>query len=229
MQTGATPGRMTDSYHHGDLREALLDAALALEPGHGPLGVSLREAAGHVGVTHPAAYHYFASKEGLLVAVAERGFSRLITALDLELARAPDAFFAIFMLGTAYVRFAFRAQSEFRFMYGTSPASAGPLAERHTAVLERFERAVRRAQEGGLIRPRQSERWAAMFWSAAHGLATLAIAGALNGAPRSRTARRTASQRERRTLDLARAAMVGLIFGIKAPDSTWVPRPGKRV
>jgi AcrR family transcriptional regulator len=220
---------MTDSYHHGDLREALLDAALALEPGHGPMGVSLREAAGKVGVTHPAAYHHFASKEALLFAVAHRGFARLITALDLELARAPDAFFSIIMLGAAYVRFAFRAQSEFRFMYGTSPASAGPLTELHTAVLERFGRAVRQAQEGDLIRPRRSERWAAMFWSTAHGLATLTIAGALDGAPRSKPARRTVSQRERRTLDLVRAAMVALIFGMKPPDSTWAPRPGKGV
>ncbi|HVT38348.1 MAG TPA: TetR-like C-terminal domain-containing protein, partial [Gemmatimonadaceae bacterium] len=167
------------------------------------------------------------SKEALLLAVAERGFARLIAALDHEMARAPDAFFAIFMLGAAYGRFAIRAPSEFRFMYGTSPASAGPLAELHTAVLERFERAVRQAQAGDLIRPRQSERWAAMFWSTAHGLATLTIAGALDGAPRSRPARRTASQRERRTLDLVRAAMAGLIFGMKPPHSTWASRPGK--
>ncbi|MDE3128941.1 MAG: helix-turn-helix transcriptional regulator, partial [Gemmatimonadota bacterium] len=62
------------TYHHGNLRDAFIEAALALEPEHGPLGLSLREVARKVGVTHAAAYHHFASKEALVLAVADDGY-----------------------------------------------------------------------------------------------------------------------------------------------------------
>src|SRR5262245_24871878 len=138
-------------YHHGNLRDALLDAALALEPDYGPLGVSLREVARHVGVTHPAAYHHFESKDALVVAVAERGFDRLLAGLDQDIAAARDSFFAVIDGAVSYTRFAVRGPSQFRFMYGTSPASAGPLETKHIALLARFEQTVRVAQEATLI------------------------------------------------------------------------------
>ncbi len=216
------------SYHHGNLRDALIAAALELEPEHGPLGVSLREVSRKVGVTHAAAYHHFASKDSLVIAVSETGFTTLLGELDTALAHDDDGFFSMIGIGVAYVRFAMRSPSMFRFMYATSPANAAPLEQRHLEVLARFRIVADRAIEDELVKHGQGERAAAQFWSTVHGLASLVIAGALDGAPRSKATKRTAKQRERRALDLVRATVVGMLFGTKPPDSKWRPKPPGR-
>jgi AcrR family transcriptional regulator len=213
------------SYHHGNLRDALIGAALELEPEHGPLGVSLREVSRKVGVTHAAAYHHFESKDSLVVAVSEKGFAALIGELDAELARDADGFFSLIGAGVAYVRFAMRSPSMFRFMYATSPANPSPLEQRHLDVLARFRIVADRAIGDELVKRGQGERAAAQFWSTIHGLAALVTAGALDGAPRSKATKRTVKQRERRALDLVRATVVGMLFGTKPPDSKWRPKP----
>jgi AcrR family transcriptional regulator len=71
------PGRPA-TYHHGDLRRALVDAALALVQERGAEGFTLREAARRVGVSQTAPYRHFETKEALLAAVAEEGFTTLL-------------------------------------------------------------------------------------------------------------------------------------------------------
>jgi AcrR family transcriptional regulator len=220
---GATPPE-SQSYHHGNLRDALIAAALELEPDHGPLGISLREVARRVGVTHAAAYHHFENKEALVRAVAEEGFAALVAELDRDIAGARDPFFAVIDAAVSYTRFALRAPSRFRFMYGTAPSSAAPLEAKHAELLERFAGVVRSAQAGKLIAPGPVERPAAQLWSVAHGFASLTLTGALDGAPRARKDKRTPKQGERRALDLVRATTVGLLLGMAPPDSPWRAR-----
>jgi AcrR family transcriptional regulator len=226
----ARPGtsRAIDAYHHGNLRDALIAAALTLEPEHGPLGVSLREVSRLAGVTHAAAYHHFASKDALVSAVAEHGFATLLAELDAELTRSPDAFCALMGIGTVYLKFAMGSPSFFRFMYGVSPAGEGSLEALHLAVLARFRTAADRAIADDLVKAGQGERAAAQFWSTVHGLSSLVLTGALDGAPRSNPEKRSVKQRERRALDLMRATVVGMMFGTKPPDSKWRPHPPGR-
>ncbi len=103
-------------YHHGDLRDALIEAGMALlEQRHAePLG--LREVARAVGVSATAIYRHFPDKDALLRAIAERGFARMG---EMQLAAAQglsgdDAFAAT---GVAYVRFALRNPAVFRLMF----------------------------------------------------------------------------------------------------------------
>jgi AcrR family transcriptional regulator len=220
---GATPPENL-AYHHGNLRDALIVAALELEPEYGPLGISLREVARRVGVTHAAAYHHFENKDALVLAVADQGFRTLIEGLDRDIAAARDPFFAVIDAAVSYTRFAVRGPSQFRFMYGTSPASADPLEAWHAELLQRFERVVKSAQEGKLMGPGPAERPAAQLWSVAHGFASLTLAGALDGAPRARKDKRSPKQTERRALDLVRATTVGLLLGMAPPDSPWRSR-----
>src|SRR5688500_20128614 len=72
----ARPARK-ESYHHGDLRRALLDATLQLVERLGPQGFTLRAAAREAGVTPGATYHHFEDKDALIAAVAEEGFELL--------------------------------------------------------------------------------------------------------------------------------------------------------
>jgi AcrR family transcriptional regulator len=217
-------------YHHGNLRDAFIEAALALEPEHGPLGISLREVARKVGVTHAAAYHHFAGKDALVVAVADDGYARLLSAIrDPELP-APftsrmAALFHLIAVGVEYVRFAVENPSRFRFMYGTPPVAStersSPLATRHADVLRMFANVVAEGQREHLIAGQRADRLGAQLWAEAHGLATLSIADALDGVPRGHTKKQSPGARKRRALDLARGAMVGFVVGARPQDAGW--------
>jgi AcrR family transcriptional regulator len=217
-------------YHHGNLRDALIEAALALEPQHGALGISLREVARRVGVTHAAAYHHFASKEALVLAVADDGYARLLAAIREPELPAPftaqmAALFRVIAAGVEYVRFAVDHPSHFRFMYGAPPLAAAdgssPIAARHAEVLSVFAGVVAEAQRERLIAGGKSHRIGAQLWGEAHGLATLTIADALDGVPRGSARRQGAGARKRRALDLARGAMVGFVVGARPQDPDW--------
>jgi AcrR family transcriptional regulator len=100
-------------YHHGDLRRALLDAAVAKIGDDGLATLSLREVARRVGVSHAAPRHHFGDKAGLLTAIATDGFRRLTD----ELRAAWEADESFLEVGVAYVRFAVRNPVHFEVMY----------------------------------------------------------------------------------------------------------------
>src|SRR5580700_7187323 len=76
-------------YHHGDLRNALVQAAVAAARRDGPGAVLLRDIARRVGVSHNAGYRHFASREDLLRAVAEQGLAELGTSMQRAVDAAP--------------------------------------------------------------------------------------------------------------------------------------------
>jgi len=75
-RTGMAGARQKDTYHHGDLRRALIDTAAKLAAKHGAAAVTIRKVVRKAGVSHAAPYHYFPTREALLAAVAGEGFSR---------------------------------------------------------------------------------------------------------------------------------------------------------
>src|SRR5262245_40005842 len=78
-------------YHHGDLRRALLEAALELIRAEGQAVLTLREVARRAGVTHAAPYRHFKNKEALLAAVAEEGFRDMTQRMRDEMERKPGS------------------------------------------------------------------------------------------------------------------------------------------
>lgn len=99
------------SYHHGDLRRALLAAATAEIDDVGPAAVSVRRVAARAGVTHTAAAHHFGDKRGLLTALATEGHRTLAEAM----AEARPA--GMLALGDAYLRFARDHRPSFEVMF----------------------------------------------------------------------------------------------------------------
>jgi AcrR family transcriptional regulator len=163
-------------YHHGDLRRAVLDAAVEVITDAGPAAVSLRDLARRAGVSHGAPAHHFGDKAGLLTALAAEGYEMLADALQEARLRSGGDFLEV---GVAYVRFAVEHRAHFEVMYRpelyrtddpavrsararTGEALYGGVAE---AVPDRDGLAVRSA---GLA-----------AWSLVHGFATLWINGAL--------------------------------------------------
>ncbi|MFN7132092.1 MAG: TetR/AcrR family transcriptional regulator, partial [Myxococcales bacterium] len=118
MSSGKRKG---DSYHHGDLRRALLDGALALLQDEGVGALSLREVARRAGVTHAAPYRHFESKEELIAAVAEEGFHTLRDEMrDAMAAHEGDPRRRLEACGVAYVLFAVGHPAHFGVMWSSA-------------------------------------------------------------------------------------------------------------
>ena len=95
------------SYHHGNLRQALAEAALRLIEEKGPLGFTLAEAARAAGVSPAAPYRHFRGREELIEEVARQGFVMFADALERAAAAGgPSALRALFEIGRAYLEFA---------------------------------------------------------------------------------------------------------------------------
>jgi AcrR family transcriptional regulator len=166
-------------YHHGDLRRALIDAALDLVAENGPKGFSLTEAARRAGVSAAAPYRHFASKDDLLAAVAEQGFDQLHASLS-EVEEADPAT-RLVALGVAYVRWAVAHGAQYQVMFGTGskrPEDVGWMraGERAFAVLTG---AIADAQAAGVIRAGGVLEFATPIWALLHGLASLRVGGDL--------------------------------------------------
>jgi AcrR family transcriptional regulator len=103
----------TRPYHHGDLRQAVLAAAIAVLGESGPTQLSLRDLARRAGVSHAAPAHHFGDKAGLLTAVAAQGYQLLADTLTAARQRSAD----FLEVGVAYVRFAVDHRAHFEVMF----------------------------------------------------------------------------------------------------------------
>src|SRR5262245_16445365 len=90
MKAKRRPAPQRKSYHHGDLPQALRDAAKQLLAEGGPEALSLREAARLVGVNHRAVYRHYEDKRALFAALAEEGFQQLTQRLRAALDKLPE-------------------------------------------------------------------------------------------------------------------------------------------
>ncbi|MEM8786298.1 MAG: TetR/AcrR family transcriptional regulator [Pseudomonadota bacterium] len=121
------PGPKSRKYHHGNLREALIEAALTLISDRGPGGFSFADAARAAGVSPAAPYRHFRDREALIAAVAARGFEKLARALTTATpGEEQSAQATLQRLGEAYLAFARDEPALFAAMYesGTDLATA---------------------------------------------------------------------------------------------------------
>ena len=171
----------TRSYHHGDLRRALLDAALAIVDAEGAGALSMRAIARKAGVSHMAPYHHFADKSALVAAVAEEGFRALAQEmLNRGATCADEPKTALRESGIAYVVFAVTRPHLFRVMFGAELADMSDYPALQAAASEAFgvlQGLVERSQEVGSVRQADSQGIGLTAWSLVHGLAMLIIDG----------------------------------------------------
>ncbi len=106
------------SYHHGDLRDALIRAARKILEKDGLAELSLRQVARAVGVSPAAPYHHFADKHALLTAVATLGFAALRSEMLMRMAKETDPVARLDASGVGYVVFAVDNPALFRLMFG---------------------------------------------------------------------------------------------------------------
>lgn len=166
-----------DSYHHGNLRQALVDATVALIEQKGPMAFTLAEAARQAGVSAAAPYRHFSGRDQLLEEVARQGFldfaARLEAAFD---GGRPSALSAFLRMGEAYLGFAAARPGFYMAMFesGLSIAGNADLA----AAAERAELALVRAAEALFARLPPGRRPPATMvanhvWALSHGVVEL--------------------------------------------------------
>lgn len=176
------PATRRESYHHGNLREALIEWALRLIADQGPTGFTFAEVARAAGVSPAAPYRHFRDRNALVAEIAKRGFERFAAELDAAWAEGkPDPVTAIENAGRAYLAFARREPASYAAMF-----EAGFPFDQDKDLVRASERAfgvLRKAAEQACASPAASPMGvrppalmvALHIWSQAHGIASLFI------------------------------------------------------
>ncbi|MFF0560647.1 TetR/AcrR family transcriptional regulator [Streptomyces sp. NPDC004266] len=164
-RAGRTP---RGTYHHGDLRQAVLAAALDAIAAEGPGALSLRDLARRAGVSHAAPAHHFKDRTGLLTAIATEGYELLAAALADPEHGSP----ALRERGVRYVRFAVAHPAHFQVMFRPELLRADD-----PDLLAAKERASAELRAGVADLPDVPDARQAGIaaWSLAHGFATLLL------------------------------------------------------
>ena len=183
MPRAARPARKADRpYHHGNLRRALLDEAVATIRAEGVDALTLREIGARLGVSRTALYRHFADKRALLAAVATEGFRTLREQLVAAWEEGGRGRAAFESMGVAYVRFAVANPSHYRVMFGDYRrlcAVDPDLQAEAGASFDVLLQALITLQAAGAIRRDEPRQLALFVWSVVHGVAMLAIDGQL--------------------------------------------------
>lgn len=166
--------------HHGDLRRALIGAALELVAESDTAGVTLRAVARRAGVSAAAPYHHFADKDALLAAVARDGFDALSDVQRAVLGGPGSAKERLEELVKQYVLFALSHRTHYRLMFRTLPTDVtGDEGEAlRDAAMSAFGRLVEAIQEANpALSVDEAARRAIVAWSSAHGAVDVASWG----------------------------------------------------
>ena len=167
-------------YHHGDLKNALREAASALIAARGVDNVSLREISQAAGVSHAAAYRHYADKQALLAELAEEGFRQLAEINRQTMLATPGgAAQQLMASGRAYVRFGVQRPHVLQLMFGQAIPdwSAHPsLQQASEDLAQTLAGVVAAGQADGTIRAAPLGELTLTAWSLVHGL-TLLLAG----------------------------------------------------
>jgi AcrR family transcriptional regulator len=178
------PRDTTRRYHHGNLRQAVIDTALQLADESGDERISLREVARRIGVSSGAPFRHFTDHAALMTAIAEEATVRLRLMVDRDQHRSPPAAIErLRTLGHSFLAWALQHPTSFRLVsarrlydFNASPA----LKSHFQAVRERTVTLVMQAQsEGDLQHDVAPERLALMLRSAVYGMARMHVDGQL--------------------------------------------------
>jgi AcrR family transcriptional regulator len=210
-------------YHHGDLRRAIVKAALEILSETESVEFSLRELARRAGVSHNAPYKHFADKRELLAAVSTAGFELLTERMRKDIAGYRDARAQLFALWRAYIRHGVENPALYRLMFGgyLSSAEDGRPVIEQTAAEQTKALLTQVIVNGGLGRAipnvfRNERRIAGAIlacWSLVHGLTMLLVDG-LVGPPK-------------KSGELTDSLVGGLLDGLATkllalPPGTWL-------
>ena len=204
-----------NTYHHGDLREAMVRAALVEAERGGPEAISIKALAKKLGVSQPAPYRHFADREALLQAVTAEAF-RQFNAIMREAIDKPSKRSKLSRLARATLDFGLQRNGIYRLMFASRVmACASKDSELHAAAMETFALVLEALEVPavGLLR----ERHALQIWASLHGVVMLAEQGLLTGQVAGIT-------REELVEDIVAQTKLALSVAIKAAEEGGTTR-----
>lgn len=171
-------------YHHGDLKNALIQAGVEILAKEGVSGLSLRKVASHAGVSHSAPYSHFKDKQSLIAAITTESFRQLYD--ELRNAIAPfsnDPKRQLAEGAVAYAQFALDHTDMFKIMFSgvlekekEYPAYVEATRQTFGQVVE----VIKACQDAGVLRPAPPEVMAVSIWGQVHGIVSLALEGQIS-------------------------------------------------
>ncbi len=174
-----------ETYHHGDLKQALVDSGIKILVDHGVDALTLRSAARAAGVSHSAPYAHFKDKKALLAAIASRGFLDLYRQLNETLSRYQK--FPRDLLietGWTYTQFALNEPNCFKLMFSGILGEEHAYPEFNAAVQKTYQKLVEIVeicQSNNVLRPSSIEVGIISVWSLVHGFISLYLEQQLPG------------------------------------------------
>ena len=177
---------MTDTkkrpYHHGDVRQTVIDTAMAMLDEEGDWQFTLREVARRAGFSHAAPYKHFSDKAALLTEIALIGFDRLRTALQAAQSMSSgDVAADLARMSEAYLAFGQANSALYQLMFGAEVANGSDLHldARALGAFGLLIDLLEVGQAAGVIRKRPVRGQAAACWAQLHGLTMLTLDGLL--------------------------------------------------
>lgn len=175
------PKSAKKSYHHGDLRDALIQAAIQLLPEKGASGLSLREVAKAAGVSHTAPYRHFKDKAALLTAIAQTGFILLMERMnDVVEQYQDDPRQQLIVIAKTYVELGIKNPDLMNLMFG-GILDPDTLSEEYCATsdtaFDGLVEVIVAGQQAGVFKDENPKIIAVTAWSLVHGLMMLITAG----------------------------------------------------
>ncbi len=161
---------------HLNLRNQILSESVKILGTHGFDGLSLREVAKKLKVTHQAPYHYFPDKSALLIEIKKMGFGLLNESMKKTLSEKGDAFAVLEKMGFTYFDFCLENPGYFRAMFAATSSGEGIRVPEAQQSFEHLLSAVKELQKSGLMKTEINTEIAAMIcWTYMHGLVSLTL------------------------------------------------------
>ncbi|NMC47781.1 MAG: TetR/AcrR family transcriptional regulator [Chloroflexi bacterium] len=173
-----------DSYHHGDLKNALIKAGGEILAREGISALSLRKVAREAGVSHSAPYAHFKDKQALIAAISMEGFRQLLSNLETiekEYAHAPEQL--LVEAGWIYMQFAMQESDIFRVMFSGILEKEKEYPDLQEVIQKTFQTVVRvviACQTAGILKNENTPLTAMTIWSQIHGLICLYLDGQIS-------------------------------------------------
>ncbi len=168
-------------YHHGDLKNALIQAGIDILSEDGLQALSLRKVAQRAGVSHAAPYAHFTDKQALIAAISTEGYRKLYDCLTLAVGQyRHEPLRQLIEAAWAYVQFALSEPAHFKITL----SGVVDKEQQYPAYVEMTRKAfglvvevAEACQHAGILKPGPSDQIAVSLWSMVHGFTSLVLEG----------------------------------------------------
>jgi AcrR family transcriptional regulator len=171
-------------YHHGDLKNALIESGAEILSKEGVSGLSLRKVASRAGVSHAAPYAHFKDKRELIAAISTEGYRRLYEKLTAVVEKYRDDPLRQFVeVAWAFIEFARNDPDYFKVTFSSVAEKEKDFPAFVEMTRKNFQllvELVEACQAAGVLKPGEADEMAVSIWSLVHGLASLLIEGLIS-------------------------------------------------